>query len=143
MSQIQKIKVKDRFRKKRLKLEVSKIDKLSFVNLGEKYSRVKVDEEGGRLILNQNYYAWVYVGMTFFVFLLLILLGRNDEGFLKCLIPTGVGALVISLFWLFTKPSQIIIFDRINGTITYPGFWWSSPIYTKFDDVVAIISNTA
>ncbi len=42
---------------------------------------------------------------------------------------------VMFIIYLLTKPKKEIIFNRLEGTITFPGWWWKKNITMRFSDM--------
>ncbi|WP_278638434.1 hypothetical protein [Capnocytophaga sputigena] len=77
----------------------------------------------------------LYIGLVLFlVALFLFGEGTNTE------ITLSVATFLIGSFYIiynFTHPEKILILDRLNGIITFPGFLYGKPIMMPFEEVLA------
>ena len=84
-----------------------------------------------------NFY--LYIGLVLFlVALFLFGEGTNTE------ITFSVAAFLIGSFYIiynFTHPQKILILDRLNGIITFPGFLYGKPITMPFEEVLASVKG--
>ena len=84
-----------------------------------------------------NFY--LYIGLVLFlVALFLFGEGTNTE------ITLSASSFLIGSFYIiynFTHPKKILILDRLNGIITFPGFLYGKPITMPFDEVLAAVKG--
>ena len=77
----------------------------------------------------------LYIGLVLFlVALFLFGEGTNTE------ITLSASSFLIGSFYIiynFTHPKKILILDRLNGIITFPGFLYGKPITMPFEEVLA------
>ena len=81
----------------------------------------------------------LYIGLVLFlVALFLFGEGTNTE------ITLSVATFLIGSFYIiynFTHPKKILILDRLNGIITFPGFLYGKPITMPFEEVLAAVKG--
>ncbi|WP_314271704.1 hypothetical protein, partial [Capnocytophaga sputigena] len=81
----------------------------------------------------------LYIGLVLFlVALFLFGEGTNTE------ITLSASSFLIGSFYIiynFTHPKKILILDRLNGIITFPGFLYGKPITMPFDEVLAAVKG--
>ena len=77
----------------------------------------------------------LYIGLVLFLFALFLFgEGTNTE------ITLSASSFLIGSFYIiynFTHPKKILILDRLNGIITFPGFLYGKPITMSFEEVLA------
>ena len=81
----------------------------------------------------------LYIGLVLFlVALFLFGEGTNTE------ITLSASSFLIGSFYIiynFTHPKKILILDRLNGIITFPGFLYGKPITMPFEEVLASVKG--
>ena len=81
----------------------------------------------------------LYIGLVLFlVALFLFGEGTNTE------ITLSASSFLIGSFYIiynFTHPKKILILDRFNGIITFPGFLYGKPITMPFEEVLAAVKG--
>ena len=81
----------------------------------------------------------LYIGLVLFlVALFLFGEGTNTE------ITLSASSFLIGSFYIiynFTHPKKILILDRLNGIITFPGFLYGKPITMPFEEVLAAVKG--
>ena len=81
----------------------------------------------------------LYIGLVLFlVALFLFGEGTNTE------ITLSASSFLIGSFYIiynFTHPKKILILDRLNGIITFPGFLYGKAITMPFDEVLAAVKG--
>ena len=81
----------------------------------------------------------LYIGLVLFlVALFLFGEGTNTE------ITLSASSFLIGSFYIiynFTHPKKILILDRLNGIITFPGFLYGKAITMPFDEVLATVKG--
>ena len=77
----------------------------------------------------------LYIGLVLFLFALFLFgEGTNTE------ITLSASSFLIGSFYIiynFTHPKKILILDRLNGIITFPGFLYGKAITMPFEEVLA------
>ena len=77
----------------------------------------------------------LYIGLVLFLFALFLFgEGTNTE------ITLSASSFLIGSFYIiykFTSPKKILILDRLNGIITFPGFLYGKAITMPFEEVLA------
>ncbi len=111
--------------------DVTSSNKTIYYHADEK-QLVKIED------LDRWFSSWMLFVFTLFF---LYFCWGDKMGLLGLVLPSAILTILL-LVWAIFKPEQRIIFNRDEGTITYPGFLWSKPIYIRFDDVAANISNS-
>ena len=81
----------------------------------------------------------LYIGLVLFLFALFLFgEGTNTE------ITLSASSFLIGSFYIiynFTHPKKILILDRLNGIITFPGFLYGKAITMPFEEVLAQIKG--
>ncbi|MBM0660429.1 hypothetical protein [Capnocytophaga genosp. AHN8471] len=81
----------------------------------------------------------LYIGLVLFlVALFLFGEGTNTE------ITLSASSFLIGSFYIiynFTHPKKILILDRLNGIITFPGFLYGKAITMPFDEVLVAVKG--
>ena len=81
----------------------------------------------------------LYIGLVLFLFALFLFgEGTNTE------ITLSASSFLIGSFYIiynFTHPKKILILDRLNGIITFPGFLYGNPITMPFEEVLAAVKG--
>jgi len=93
-------------------------------------------------IIRDNTYSWYWY--TFIVVINLIgsyMIFFNEDFVRTWLTYTVTGLFlfvsIITVVYAYFLPRKIVIFDRLNGTITIGGPWWIKPIIIPFSEVEA------
>ena len=81
---------------------------------------------------------YLCIGIVLF-FVTLFLWGESNTEIILSASSFLIGSFYI--IYKFTSPKKILILDRLNGIITFPGFLYGKPITMSFEEVLAQIKG--
>ena len=81
---------------------------------------------------------YLCIGIVLF-FVTLFLWGESNTEIILSASSFLIGSFYI--IYNFTHPKKILILDRLNGIITFPGFLYGNPITMPFEEVLAAVKG--
>ncbi len=110
-------------------LEIPPVEKGNFRCLSDEFIKKKAEAWIGPLIIGG-------ISLIISIMYIYILYNKGSMPFIPYLIFVVSTTLVIlCAVYLFTMPKKEIIFNRLQGTITFPGWWWKKNITMRFADM--------
>jgi hypothetical protein len=113
----------------------SDTEKISF-----EYGTIRADDQFYINDLKYGlWYIYIYLAAGCF-FISIIGLTSDKDPIFFTIISFLIGCFCI--LYYYKHPKKLLILDRLNGLVTYPGFLYSKPYTMSFSDVVAKIVSS-
>ena len=86
----------------------------------------------------------LYVGIIFYSLSLISLVSNKDtieDRTIFSIIFFIIGSFSFLHYYKYSK--ELLVLDRLNGMVTYPGFLFSKPCFVPFDELLASVASFA